>query len=132
LGTNGINRASPGTAVEKRAVAVLEFPQTDATANQPRMFDGGFSDRFADVLGDRGYFFAAHPHNAGRAGAAVAALSAGESQAVLVPGFVAHTSILGNVASAVKHRRNEVVQQFGFKTPGLLRKTRVSLRRMSH
>ena len=53
-------------------------------------------DRQVEAAGQGGNLFLVHPHVTGRAGAAIAALRALESQSVAVPGFFCHVRISSN------------------------------------
>lgn len=84
--THRINLAPANRAVEEHAIAVGEFRQRDLSSDRARVQQPNLSDRLVQIRRDRLDFLVLDPDVTGRAGATVAALRAGESETVFVPG----------------------------------------------
>jgi hypothetical protein len=89
-GAGRIDRAAAGFGVEEDAVAVRELIQALAGTDPADVLVLESLHVHADDGSDRGDFFVVHPDRARRAGAAVAALGAGEAEAGVIPGKIGH------------------------------------------
>jgi len=84
-GPGAINRAFPASGFKECAVSIGKFGQALSAAHDSSVKQPDFSNRFAKILSDFQQFLIRDPHDTRRSSAAVATLSAGELQSVLVP-----------------------------------------------
>lgn len=86
-GSGLIDFAVPFDGVKEGAVPVFVFRQRNPAADNASMEQANFPDRFVEISGNFLNFFVRDPDNSRWPGTAVATLSAGELEAVFVPGF---------------------------------------------
>jgi hypothetical protein len=90
--------------VEECAVSVGKFGEGDFSADDAGVEQADFADGFAEVVGDFLEFFVGDPDGARGAGAAVAALGAGEIEAFKVPGLWVGRGGFGVCSEAICRR----------------------------